>query len=68
MNDMDLYRRQGMGNRIGFGRKAALVLVDIVGLNAPMPSVAAMSTTLYRTASPCSRQHGVTACRSPIQG
>lgn len=36
MNDTELYKRQGMGNRVGFGNKAALVLVDFtVGFNDP---------------------------------
>ena len=36
MSDAELYKRQGMGNRIGFGKKAALVLVDFtVGFNDP---------------------------------
>jgi maleamate amidohydrolase len=33
-NDKDIYRQQNFGNRIGFGRKAALLIVDFtVGFN-----------------------------------
>lgn len=36
MNDVDIYSRQGFGHRIGFGRKAALIVVDFtVGFNDP---------------------------------
>lgn len=36
MSDTDIYRRQNFGNRIGFGRKSALVIVDFtVGFNDP---------------------------------
>ena len=36
MSDMDIYRQQNFGNRIGFGSKAALVIVDFtVGFNDP---------------------------------
>jgi len=36
MSDMDIYRKQNFGNRIGFGSKAALVIVDFtVGFNDP---------------------------------
>jgi maleamate amidohydrolase len=34
MADLDIYRKQNFGNRIGFGRRAALVVVDFtVGFN-----------------------------------
>lgn len=36
MNDAEIYKKQGMGNRLGFGKKAALVVVDFVnGFNDP---------------------------------
>lgn len=36
MADLDIYRKQNFGNRIGFGRRAALVVVDFtVGFNDP---------------------------------
>jgi maleamate amidohydrolase len=36
MNDTDIYQRQNFGNRIGFGRKSALLIVDFtVGFNDP---------------------------------
>ena len=36
MADVDIYRKQNFGNRIGFGRRAALVMVDFtVGFNDP---------------------------------
>lgn len=36
MNDLDLYRAQNFGNPIGFGRRAALLVVDFtVGFNDP---------------------------------
>lgn len=36
MNDLDVYARQNFGNRLGFGRRAALVLVDFTnGFNDP---------------------------------
>ncbi|HET7668941.1 MAG TPA: isochorismatase family protein [Burkholderiales bacterium] len=36
MADLDIYRKQNFGNRIGFGRRAALVIVDFtVGFNDP---------------------------------
>ncbi len=36
MSDTDIYRQQNFGNRIGFGRKAALLVVDFtVGFNDP---------------------------------
>jgi maleamate amidohydrolase len=36
MADLDIYRSQNFGNRIGFGRRTALVIVDFtVGFNDP---------------------------------
>ena len=36
MSDLDVYKSQNFGNRIGFGRRAALVIVDFtVGFNDP---------------------------------
>lgn len=36
LQDVEVYRRQNFGNRIGFGRRAALVVVDFtVGFNDP---------------------------------
>jgi len=36
MSDLDVYTKQNFGNRIGFGRRAALVMVDFtVGFNDP---------------------------------
>lgn len=36
MDDTDIYRRQNFGNRIGFGRRSALLVVDFtVGFNDP---------------------------------
>jgi maleamate amidohydrolase len=36
MNDTDIYRQQNFGNRIGFGRRSALLIVDFtVGFNDP---------------------------------
>lgn len=36
MSDTDVYRRQNFGNRIGFGRRPALLIVDFtVGFNDP---------------------------------
>lgn len=36
MNDLDIYKHQNFGNRIGAGRKAALLIVDFtVGFNDP---------------------------------
>jgi maleamate amidohydrolase len=36
MNDSNIYRQQNFGNRIGFGRKSALLVVDFtVGFNDP---------------------------------
>jgi maleamate amidohydrolase len=36
MGDLDIYKHQNFGNRIGFGRKAALLVVDFtVGFNDP---------------------------------
>jgi maleamate amidohydrolase len=36
MNDTDIYRKQNFGNRLGFGRRSALLLVDFtVGFNDP---------------------------------
>ena len=36
MADLDVYRRQNFGNRVGIGRRAALVIVDFtVGFNDP---------------------------------
>ena len=36
MGDLDVYKKQNFGNRIGFGRRTALVIVDFtVGFNDP---------------------------------
>jgi maleamate amidohydrolase len=36
MNDTDIYKKQNFGNRIGFGRRSALIVVDFVnGFNDP---------------------------------
>jgi maleamate amidohydrolase len=36
MNERDIYRQQNFGNRIGFGRRSALLIVDFtVGFNDP---------------------------------
>jgi maleamate amidohydrolase len=36
MGDLDVYKKQNFGNRIGFGRRSALVMVDFtVGFNDP---------------------------------
>lgn len=36
MNDPDIYRKQNFGNRVGFGRRSALLVVDFtVGFNDP---------------------------------
>ena len=36
MSDLDIYKKQSFGNRAGFGRRAALVVVDFtVGFNDP---------------------------------
>jgi maleamate amidohydrolase len=36
VNDLDVYQRQNFGNPVGFGRRAALVIVDFtVGFNDP---------------------------------
>jgi len=36
MNDLDVYKQQNFGNRIGFGRRTALIVVDFtVGFNDP---------------------------------
>jgi maleamate amidohydrolase len=36
MSDLDIYQKQNFGNRVGFGRRAALVMVDFtVGFNDP---------------------------------
>ena len=36
VNDTDIYRQQNFGNRIGFGRRSALLVVDFtVGFNDP---------------------------------
>jgi len=36
MDEAEIYKKQGMGNRLGFGKKAALVIVDFVnGFNDP---------------------------------
>ena len=36
MSDLDIYKKQNFGNRIGIGRRAALVIVDFtVGFNDP---------------------------------
>lgn len=36
MADLDVYRAQNFGNPIGFGRRAALLVVDFtVGFNGP---------------------------------
>jgi maleamate amidohydrolase len=36
MSDLDIYKKQNFGNRTGFGRRAALVIVDFtVGFNDP---------------------------------
>ena len=36
MSDLDIYKKQNFGNRAGFGRRAALVIVDFtVGFNDP---------------------------------
>lgn len=36
MNDVDIYKRQNFGNRVGIGRRAALAIVDFtVGFNDP---------------------------------
>ena len=36
MSDLDIYKKQNFGNRIGFGRRTALVIVDFtVGFNDP---------------------------------
>ena len=36
MGDLDIYKKQNFGNRVGFGRRAALVIVDFtVGFNDP---------------------------------
>src|ERR671919_2823445 len=36
MSDLDVYKKQNFGNRIGIGRRAALVIVDFtVGFNDP---------------------------------
>ena len=36
MSDLDVYKRQNFGNRLGFGRQPALVIVDFVnGFNDP---------------------------------
>jgi maleamate amidohydrolase len=36
MSDTDIYRQQNFGNRLGFGRRAALLIIDFtVGFNDP---------------------------------
>jgi len=36
MSELDIYKAQNMGNRVGFGRRAALLVVDFtVGFNDP---------------------------------
>src|SRR6185295_11177061 len=36
MGDLDIYKKQNFGNRIGFGRRSALLIVDFtVGFNDP---------------------------------
>ncbi|MBM3505912.1 MAG: isochorismatase family protein [Alphaproteobacteria bacterium] len=36
MSEIEVYRRQGLGSRVGFGKKAALVIVDFTnGFNDP---------------------------------
>ncbi len=36
MGDLDIYQQQNFGNRVGFGRRSALVMVDFtVGFNDP---------------------------------
>ena len=36
MSDLDIYKKQNFGNRVGFGRRTALVVVDFtVGFNDP---------------------------------
>ncbi len=36
MSELDIYKTQNMGNRVGFGRRAALLVVDFtVGFNDP---------------------------------
>jgi maleamate amidohydrolase len=36
MGDLDIYKKQNFGNRVGFGRRTALVIVDFtVGFNDP---------------------------------
>ena len=36
MGDNDIYRQQNFGNRIGFGRRSALLIIDFtVGFNDP---------------------------------
>jgi maleamate amidohydrolase len=36
MGDLDIYKKQNFGNRVGFGRRPALVIVDFtVGFNDP---------------------------------
>ena len=36
MGDLDIYKKQNFGNRVGFGRRAALLVVDFtVGFNDP---------------------------------
>ena len=36
MSELEIYRRQNMGNRIGVGRRMALLIVDFtVGFNDP---------------------------------
>ena len=36
MSDLDIYQQQNFGNRTGFGRRSALVLVDFtIGFNDP---------------------------------
>jgi maleamate amidohydrolase len=36
MSDLDVYKKQNFGNRVGFGRRTALVIVDFtVGFNDP---------------------------------
>ncbi len=62
-SDLDVYKKQGFGNRSGFGTKPALVIVDFVnGFNDPAAfgggNIASAITQTAKLLAAC-REHGV---------
>ena len=64
-SDIDIYKTQNFGNRLGFGEKAALLIVDFVnGFTDPAKFGAAISRRRSTRPWASSPSAGGAACRS----